>query len=643
MMVCMAGHVDHGKTSLVKLLTGCETDTLKEEKLRGMTIKLGFAPCIISNDLAFGIVDVPGHEKLIRNMVSGVSGIGAAILVISADDGVMAQTIEHCQILKLMGINHGIVALTKIDLVEPSIVKLRIQEITQFLQTTSLAEAMICPVSCATGEGFDVFFEKLKLLIQKIQIQPKPGIFRMPIEGVFIHQNLGTIISGIPVQGSIALGDSVEVIPGNQIGKIREIQCFSQTTNTGGTGQCLALNIPDFNKHPPKRGHNICTVGFLKVAHCFHAQIKTVPELKRSLNNAEVVKFHTGTAETNAKIYLLDTDKLAPQSTGLATIMLEEPLPLAIGDRFIIRSLSPAMTVGGGTILIIEDTKVKPKRSVITPKLTEFVGKYFLSETALEEPINRIEGFLCWNNSNFVSVDEIAKAVLLNESDILSRLNYLAQSGKVIQLSKQIFIHPETYKNLCATLINELNSKMQKQAACSMDIAELKTKYSWPNELLDKILSDLQNENFLKKIGQKLILSQAINTMPQAHLDLMKKIEQIYEDTGFRSPNPDDLASILGEPPALVAKLFKILVDENKIIKLSNTVALSKRHFKVAQDLVIKLIQENGKLNSADFKYHINSSRKYALAILDYLDSKQITIRINNDRKLATGYQFRLL
>ena len=254
MMVCTAGHVDHGKTQLVRLLTGCETDRLKTEKERGLTIELGFAPCVLEGDLCVGIVDVPGHEKFVKNMVAGVSGIDMTILVVAADDGIMPQTIEHFQIMELLGVSHGIVALTKIDLVSEERINEVSEEIRDFLEGTFMEDAPICPVSSQTYDGFPEFYDVLVGQAKSLSRRRKFGIFRMPVSHVFKQKGFGVVIMGIPVDGTIQVGAEVEVVPGNQKGKIVGIQQFMNETTDGEFGQCLALNIPTLVKKPPVRG-----------------------------------------------------------------------------------------------------------------------------------------------------------------------------------------------------------------------------------------------------------------------------------------------------------------------------------------------------------------------------------------------------
>ena len=369
MMICTAGHVDHGKTQLVKLLTGCNTDVLKTEQERGLTIELGFAPCFLGNNLAVGIVDVPGHEKFVKNMVAGVSGIAMTVLVIAADDGVMPQTVEHLQIMQLMGVRHGMVALTKTDLVPEETVNQRVEEIRAFLEGTFLEGADICPVSSETFDGYSEFYDVLVGRIRGIVKQRQVGVFRMPIERVFSQRGFGSIVTGIPVGGTVRLGDQLELVPGGMKGKVRGIQCFLRDASEGSYGQCLALNIPDFSKQPPVRGQTLGQPGYMRPARIFHVRVNTIQKLEPPLRNAEEIKFHTGTAEEHGKIYLLEEKTFEGGGSGLATVLVANAVSAAVNDRFIVRRPSPAATVGGGDILAVSYTEHRPKRKVILEKL----------------------------------------------------------------------------------------------------------------------------------------------------------------------------------------------------------------------------------------------------------------------------------
>jgi selenocysteine-specific elongation factor len=644
MMICTAGHVDHGKTHLVTLLTGCNTDTLKEEQERGLTIELGFAPCFLGNNLCVGIVDVPGHEKFIKNMVAGVSGIGMTVLVIAADDGVMPQTIEHVQIMQLLGVRRGLVALTKIDLVTPERRHQCTEEIREFLKTTFLADAPLCPVSSKTGEGYGEFYDVLVRQVQGVIQQNRAGIFRMPIERVFAQSGTGTVVTGIPVDGVIEVGALVEAGPGGQTGKVRGIQRFSREAGQGGQGQCLALNIPDFNKNLPDRGAVVTLPGYLKAARCFHLQVKTVGGMAKPLRNAEEIKFHTGTSEELGKLYLLDGDQIGSGQTALASVMLDHPVAAAVHDRFILRRPSPATTVAGGEILALSLGEHRPRKALILPALKEFQTRFTGLDPVTHAGLDqRIEGFLWFDSPAGDSLESISRGALIPMDAARPAVARLVAARKVLALTEDLFIHAEIYARRLDEATERIALLREGKKALSFSSLELRQNSNWPAALWSRMEADLERNNLVRKSGGNFILPAAVELLSAPDRNLMDRLLRVYEETKFQSPRPDELPGRLQAPPAQVNRLLQYLVNEGRLFRLAEHVVLSASHLRAAQAMVVSTIQQRGVLNSADFKYQIDSSRKYALAILDFLDFRRVTVRIQNDRKLTPDYQKRLV
>jgi len=433
MMICTAGHVDHGKTSLVKQLTGCNTDRLKAEKERGLTIELGFAPCMLKGNISVGIVDVPGHEKFVKNMVSGISGIDLSILVIAADDGIMPQTIEHFQIMELLGVRSGIVALTKIDLVSEDRVEQLKNDIKRFLKGTYMENAPVCPVSSETFEGYFDFYDTLVERIKGVVRERSFGVFRMPVERIFVQKGFGAILSGIPLDGTIQIGDHVEIVPGNYTGKIRGIQRFARDAEEGGYGQCLAVNIPDFGKRDLKRGQVLCIPGYINTSRYFHVRVKTVLGIDRPIKNAEEIKFHTGTSEEPGRIFLIEEGSLGGGQSGLATIALANPVAASVLDRFIIRRPSPAITIAGGEILAVSHSEHRPRKKRVADWLKAYQAFFEgIDVSSKEGTRKRIEYFLCAEQKTGASLKEISKGTLLPDEVVKDHLDSLFVAKKAL-------------------------------------------------------------------------------------------------------------------------------------------------------------------------------------------------------------------
>jgi len=639
MMICTAGHVDHGKTQLVKLLTGCNTDRLKEEQERGLSIELGFAPCYLGGNRCVGVVDVPGHEKFVKNMVAGVSGIELTVVVIAADDGIMPQTIEHVEIMELLGVRRGMVALTKTDLVSPE----RVCEITEgirsFLDGTFLRGCPICAVSSETFEGYPEFYETLVREIQSLEKRRSVGVFRMPVERVFTQKGFGAVITGIPVEGTIEIGAEVEIVPGNQTGKVRGIQRFLRDATLGEYGQCLALNIPDFSKRPPRRGQVLCVPGYLKTSYQFHVRLKVVAALQNPLRNAEEIKFHTGTCEEAGKIYFFEEKQVAEGPPVLATVVLHNPVAAAVHDRFIIRRASPARTVGGGEILAVAREEERTRKAEVLQQLKEFVAFFEgVDRTSREGIDKRTEYSLSRDQRLGGTARDIARATLLPLDAVGESVSRLIEGRKVLPLADDYYIHSEIYRACLSDVEGRVQKASTQDKLLSVTISDLHRDLNWPAPLWNRIQEDLERGNLIQRRGDKFVLPKAVQGLDDADRDLMGRILAVYERSGFQSPRPDELPGLLGAAQPRIERLLGHLCNEGRLIRLSPLVILSRNWFKKAQDQVVTIIREKGLLNSGDFKHDIRSTRKYALAILDFLDSRRVTVRIGNDRKLTGDY-----
>lgn len=645
MMICTAGHVDHGKTSLVKHLTGCDTDRLKAEKERGLTIELGFAPCTLGKGLSVGIVDVPGHEKFIKNMVSGVPGIDLAVLTIAVDDGIMPQTVEHFQIMELLGVRDGIVALTKIDLVSPERVEERIAEVREFLAGSFMADAPICPVSSETFEGIFDFHHLLVERIKKVEKKQSHGIFRMPIERLFIQQGFGIVASGIPLDGNIEVGSRIEIVPGHVKGRIKGIQRFGRNAEQGGYGQCLALNIPDVGKSRPTRGQVITLPDYFEPCHLFHVELKTVDDLQRPLKNAEEVKFHTGTSEVNAKLYLLEDKTLERGSVALATVSVTKPIAACSLDQFILRRMSPAVTVGGGRVLSVTKDNFRPKKKRLLEKLKFTQG--FLTGVDLnsDEGIERrIELFLWKERPMGATTTDASKGIALEAGRVRQGLSSLLERGRVLPLdhakaaNADCFAHVEAYRIYYDQAKTRIETAASESATLSLTMTELREQTHWPLNLWDRILQDMSDEGLVDVQGNKVVLKKVSEQFNDEDRRLMEKILQAYQETVYSTPRPDVLPERLGADQEKIDWLLEHLINEGKLVRLPKNVVLTYDHFKQAQDKVVQIIKEEGALRSVDFKYTLDTSRKYALAILDYLDEQTITMHLDKNRRTLTPF-----
>lgn len=640
MMVCTAGHVDHGKTSLVKWLTGCETDVLKEEKERGMTIEPGFAPCSTADGVSVGITDVPGHEKFVHHMVAGVSGVGMCILVIAADDGIMPQTIEHFQIMELLGVERGVVALTKRDLVDAATLAQRVAEIRAWLADGFLRDAPICPVSSETGEGILDFHRVFSAAVAAAVRSEQLGIFRLPIERVFAMEGFGKVLSGVPVSGRIAEGDWVELVPGGAKGRVRGMQCFGRSAEQGRSGLCVALNVPDFARENPRRGQVLCLPGRLHAATVFHSRLRMLDRTGLGVKSGERVMLHTGTAEVQVRVYGLESKGLSQGTAAWVALVADEPIAAAPCDRYILRKLSPVRTLGGGRFDDISADDRRPRKTDALARMAHWEAHYagagYRDRTAAAL---LVEQRLDMNHPDGVGLEGLLGECLLAEPVLADIVAELEQQGKITKIGRGRWLHRRAEDRLRARLGEEIRGLFAKGERL-LDPQALGARL--PEEVKVHILGRLASEGLIELKGNRILpRGAASETTPEQAL--AERICGLYAETGFNSPRPEEVPERVGAAPAQVDAVIQMLVAEGRLIRVSAKVLLAREHMAKAQELVVAAIQKSGQLDSGDFKFMIGSTRKYALGILEYMDRTHVTTRIDSLRRLAPNHEKRML
>jgi selenocysteine-specific elongation factor len=641
-MLCTAGHVDHGKTSLVKTLTGCATDRLQEEIERGLTIELGFAPCWLGGSIAAGIVDVPGHSRFVRTMVAGVSGLDYCILVIAADDGIMPQTVEHIDIMQLMGMSRGMVALTKIDLVTPDIVEFRTQEIQEYLQNTFLRDAPICPLSTVTFDGFGHFYDTLVSGIKAGLRDRRSGWFRMPIERVFTRPGFGSVLSGMPVSGSIRVGDEVECIPGGHRSRIRGLQCFGQESSESGAGQCLALNVPEFGKEPPERGQVLCKPGTLRSVQQLHVRIQAVAHLDPPQKNASEVSIHTGTAERQGHLFLLETNQLQAGESQLATLVAKEPLAAAPGDRFIIRRMSPSMTIGGGRILAVEESPNRLRRKDALALLQAFermMGDADWDSDAGRQ--RRMAYALLHGTVPAVSLDVLSHAVMLTSETIDSLIKPMLQGGDVVQLDATLFTHKQRIADAAKAMADRLEQLTTGGNRLRVPLVEWRQNLGIHPAIWRYCQQQMQKNGDVRVEDGVAMRAVGIAQLPDRERRLALAMLELYASEGFATTHPDEVHQKLGAGPEMTERVLAFLCSQGDLIRISRSVVLAPAMYRAAEDFMVETALRDGTVDSPAFRDHLGVSRKYAMAILDYMDTKKLTTRSGNARRLLSGWENR--
>ena len=650
-----AGHIDHGKTALIKCLTGCDTDHLKAEKERGMSIDLGFAPCTVS-DLEVGIVDVPGHENFIKTMVAGASGIDGAIFVIAADDGVMPQTREHLDILTLLGVKYGIVALTKVDCVDQQRVGNVTAEIKAFLVGTFLEEAPILPVSGITGQGFDVFYEALKELVGTIEPKRTDGVFRLPVERTFSVKGYGTVVTGIPVAGSGKIGEAMVLFPQGTKGRIKAIQVYKRDSEIAMVGQCAALNVPQWDYKTVKRG-NVVTLGeFFQPQQWYLCRLHVLAHIKSPLKNGTEIKFHTGTSEIVATVFVLEGNTVSANNECLVQIRLNESVVAAPRDRFILRALSPVQTIGGGMIVEALPKKLKRKHAQTIHDASDRARAVLIEKDFAEYCIKTAEAFA-------VNETELSIRTKILPERLKAIITEPAKQDKVLYLDSKLYIHTDTADNVQKQLLNIVSDfHHNKPESPGWTVEQFYETSQLKKDVFDGLLNLLISQGKLVERKHRLALPEHQETFSDDEQKLLQSIESLFKERQFNPPKFEEVIEQTAAAPEKVQKILRILIEQEQIIRIETPHQLfggerakHKSGFHLddsaaigagllfhsdaveqARQILISFINKEGKLESVKFKYLLDTTRKFAIPLLDYFDRIGLTRREGYTRYLKS-------
>ncbi len=622
-----AGHIDHGKTALVRLLTGCETDTLKEEKERGMSIELGFAPCKVSG-LEVGIVDVPGHEHFIKTMVAGASGIDGVILVVAADDGIMPQTREHLDILTLLGVSHGIVALTKIDRVSPERVKDVTAELQRYLGGTFLEKAVIAPMSSVTGEGFDAFYPALVELVNSIEAKSSEGVFRLPVEKTFSIKGYGTVVTGIPVAGTVRVGDEVILLPQAMTGRVSAIQVYSREGSVAQAGQCAALNVRHWDHKAIARGNTLTLKGYFAPERWFLCKLRLLPKDGAYLKNATRVKFHTGTSETQAVLYLLEGDKLAPGQECFVQARLDEPLVAGPGDKFIVRSLSPVDTIGGGVIIEPIPRKIRRNR----PGIVEEIGEL---ADAIEDEAAFVEYAVKHATGGAATAGEIAVRTKMLPARLGVVLDQLCGGDRMMKIGGDLYAHNSVIESNEKRLVEILTARHDAEPeAAGAPADELEAALGLLKALFQAILNRVAADGRVVLTGSRAALAGYSRVLSPEMQNALESVEGVFRERLFAPPSAEEAARATGLSQQEAAKAISMLREQGALVDVPGGILFHKQAVERAREIVVEFFEREEQLESVKFKYLLDTTRKYAIPLLDHLDRIGVTLRIGNTRYL---------
>jgi selenocysteine-specific elongation factor len=627
-IVGTAGHIDHGKTALIKALTGTDTDRLKEEQQRGITIDIGFAFLALKNGIELGIIDVPGHERFVKNMLAGVGGIDLAILVIAADEGVMPQTEEHLAICNLLQIQQGLVALTKVDLVDEEWQALVTDDIRQELAGTFLQDAPIIPVSSRTGAGLETLLAELETLAVHVRERRPDGVFRLPVDRVFTIKGFGTVVTGTLISGSIQPEDTIEILPQQITTRVRHVQVHETSVPVASAGQRTALNLHGIDKQAIQRGNVLSTPDLLTPTYMLDAWFSLLPKVAKPLKNRSRVRFHHGTSEILARLVLFDREELIPGESAFVQIRLEAPVAALARDRYIIRSYSPIITIGGGEIVHVHPKKHKQSAPILSCLKTLWKG-------TLEEILD-----IYVDQAGFEPVvpRTILGMLAVPEQEIMASLQELIQQQQLVNVVSQgiAVLHASHYHSLQTLLLEALKAFHQT----------FPLKLGMPKEELRKKLPASLSPQVFQFLLQEQVQAGAIGVeqnsvraashsvrLTSAQQAVKQHLAQIYRSRRFQPPTRKEALNSSGVSEHEAGSIFELLLDEGTLVRIDRDLYYHQEVLDEIRRQVVDYLTHHAEMSVGDCKTLLQVSRKYAVPILAYLDADGLTIR-NGDVRI---------
>ena len=616
-----AGHIDHGKTTLIKALSGIETDTTLEEKERGMSINLGFAYFDLPSGKRCGVVDVPGHEKFIKNMLAGVSGINLVLLLVDSREGIMPQTKEHIDILTLLGIENYIIVMTKIELVEEEYRELVKEDIREFTKGSALENAPIIEVDSISRKGIDVLLDTIDKKTNDIEAKNIEKNARLNVDRSFQVKGFGTVVTGTLTEGSISVGDELVIYPKEVKAKVRNIQVHSQDVDKAYAGQRTAINLSNIKFDDVKRGDTLATAGSLVKTYMLDSEIKLINDDRANLELWDRVRIYVGTVEVMARVVPLGTESIKPGESGFVQLRLEEEIAVKNYDKFIIRTYSPMVTIGGGVILDASPKKHSRFNEEILEKL-----KVQLEGNSRD----LIKNYLLSHTNYIVSKNDIIKDLQLPEGEAVTELGELVTSGDIFE-TKLGYIHKKKYDEVLEKL-KKLLLDYHKRYKLKVGIpkVEIISKFKLSQKEVLELIELFIKNNEVRLEGNLVAKKDFVVNYDKKQLAEKARIEKELLNGGFTPPTIKELTN--GVKASV--ELLDSLVD-NTIIRLDADLVLHRDVLTKAIEKVNEHFENAEKMTLAEFRDITGSSRKYSMAILEYIDKLGITRRVENYRVLV--------
>jgi selenocysteine-specific elongation factor len=630
-IVGTAGHIDHGKSALVRALTGIDPDRLPEEKKRGITIDLGFADLELDG-FRFGFVDVPGHERFVKNMLAGAHGIDVLALVVAADEGVMPQTREHFHICTLLGVSTGVVVITKTDLVDEEMLSLVQEDIRELVSHSFLESAPVIAVSSRTGSGLAELKEALKAVARQVPERSSDLVTRLPIDRAFSMKGFGPVVTGTLISGQITEGTEVELLPKKLSVRIRGTQVHGKPVATAYAGQRTAVNLAGVDVSQLGRGMMLAEPRILRTTQIIDASIEVLPGASRGVRSRSRVRLHMNAAEILARVRVLDQpSEIAPGQTGLVQLRLDLPVATLHGDRFIIRSYSPAETIAGGVVVDPFAAKHRGKEMA--------TARSRLARLLNTSRIEKLRTFIEMSELG-CKVDDLLAATGWKSAIITEQIGQAVRDGSVVKAG-ELFLSPQNFSRLSRGVLTELETYHKREPLARGMLREtLREKvltHSQP-ELFTSVIQKLEAGGQI--IAEKDIVRASTHTVGLSEKDsrLREKLEQVYRDAGVESPSLDDAmtrAGVTAPVRVQARKVLQLLIDDRVILRVQNEMFM---HSQVLDDLKGKLLDYASRheperlIDVAAFKDLADVSRKYAIPLLEYFDREHVTRRAGDKR-----------
>lgn len=627
-----AGHIDHGKTSLVKALTGIDTDRLKEEKARGITIELGFAHLELPGGLCFGIVDVPGHEKFVRTMVAGVGGMDLVMLVIAADEGIMPQTREHLDILRLLGVKSGLVALTKRDTVEGEWLELVTEEVRDFVAGSFLEDAPIVAVSSRSGEGLDELKLQLARLAHQAAEKRREGPFRLPVDRVFTVPGFGTVVTGTLLSGEMAVGDELELFPSGREGRVRGIQAHGIKGDKGQAGQRLAVNLQGIDLDQVQRGDVVAPRGLFQPTRTVDVRLDYLPSAPRELKHRTTVRLHSATYEVPAQVILLDRDTLQPGESAYVQLRLKEPALLLSGDSYILRAFSPQITVGGGVTL----DPFPPRRRRRNDEALQLLEAFGSSDQQ-----RTLQLIISQSLLSGVSFDDLLMRSGLPRKVVETLLTALLAAGDIVQMAREprLFLAKNAVETLKRGLLQEISDFLAANPLKQgLGKEELKTRLPKRSDarFFTPLLTALEKDGLV--VPDRDIVRPAGQIVRPAAAaggsDLGYGISAFIAEGGIEPPTVKEIMERFRCDEKQVRDNLALLTRGGQIARISSDLFYSAAALDGLREKLVALLREKGEITPPEYRERTGLSRKFLIPLLEHFDSEKVTIRVGDKRVL---------